>query len=55
MNIKRLFARKLKGILPHLSAEDKKLFEETLIATAKKKGKYDDKAKAQIKQLLKHL
>ena len=55
MNIKRLFTRKLKGLLPHLSAEDKKLFEETLITTAKKKGRYDDKAKAQIKKIMETL
>lgn len=55
MNIKRLFTNKFKGLLPKMTVEDKKLFEEQLIAVAKKKNRYDDKAKAQIKQLLDRL
>lgn len=49
MNIKRL-ARPFK--LLKLSESDKELMKETLIMTAKKKGKYDDKAKKQIEELM---
>lgn len=52
MNINRLIAKKIKKLFPKLSEEDKLLIEKTLIATAKEKGRYDDKAKAQIRQLI---
>jgi len=52
MNLKKL-ARPFK--LLHLSEEDKELMKETLIATAKKKGKYDEKAKKDIETLIKEL
>lgn len=55
INIKRLITKKYKGLLPKLSDDDKKLMEQTLVSTAKKKGCYDEKAKKQIKSLLEKL